>query len=133
MAELTVDIVTPGRTVYEGTASFIAATTMAGEVGIYPQHATLVTRLGTGQARITKSDGEKDVFAIRRGFLKVEGDRITLLVTDALGSDEVDADAVGEELNDSREALRHPDSDEAFETLLEQRSWCEARLAIAES
>jgi len=131
--ELTVEIVTPSRVVYEGAASFLAATSMAGEIGIYPQHATLVTRLGTGEARVSKPEGGTDTFAIRRGFLKVESDVVTILVTDALSGDEVDREAAAAELVETNAELRHPDSDEAFETLLERRAWCEARLALPEA
>ena len=130
MAELTVEIVTPGRIVYQGRAAFVAATSMSGEIGIFPRHAALVTRLGTGEARVTKPEGDRDELAIRRGFLKVENDRVTILVTDALRGAEVDREAVTAELVETKAALRHPESDEAFETLLERRAWCEARLRI---
>ncbi len=129
---LAVDIITPMGVIDEGHAGFVAATGAQGELGILPRHASLVSRLGTGQVRVHReglTSGKRDYYAIRGGILQVESDHLTLLVPQAVAGKDVDEDEVKTELASTVEALAHPESDEQFEELLDQRKWCEARLS----
>ena len=129
---LAVDIITPMGVIDQGRADFIAAMGANGELGILPGHASLVSRLGIGEVRVHRDafGGDKrDHYAIRGGILQVEQNHVTLLVPQAVAAKDVDVDEVKSALAETVEALAHPESDEQFEELLGERTWCEAKLS----
>jgi F-type H+-transporting ATPase subunit epsilon len=57
-----------------------------GQVGIYPGHAPMVTKLGIGEVRVSKgsgSDKSVDRFAIKQGYLEVSHNKVVVLSEDA--------------------------------------------------
>ncbi len=127
---LEVSVVSPARPLYEGTAEFVAAPALGGEVGIYPRHAELVSAMGIGLLRIQRGPKDFDKFAVRKGFLEVSGDHVTVLVGDAATAEEVDETAVQAELKQAIAALASPKSEAHFQELLDDRAWCQARLKL---
>ena len=130
MGALKVSVVSPARPLYEGEAIFVAAPALGGEVGIYSKHADLVSALGVGLLRIKRGKQDFDRFAVRKGFLEVSGDHVTVLVGDAATAEDVDEPAVQEELKLIIAALAAPKSEEHFQELLDQRAWCQVRLKL---
>lgn len=128
---LKVVVVSPARPLYRGEATFVAVAAHDGEIGIAPGHTDYVTILGTGPLRVETGEGDGVRFAIRGGFLKVGGGKVTVLVDRAVVASEVDAAAVRREMEEALDGLRHPRSDEEFERLLADRAWAQARLALA--
>ncbi|HSQ88824.1 hypothetical protein, partial [Romboutsia sp.] len=59
-SEFTVEIVTPDKTFYNGTAEMIIVRTTEGDRGILKNHRPLVTGLATGTLRIKKDGNYKD-------------------------------------------------------------------------
>lgn len=83
---LHVDIISPERPVYSGNALSITARAHDGEMGIYPGHAPLVTKLGIGEVRVTRgtlADKVVDRFAIKQGYLEVSNNHVVILSEDA--------------------------------------------------
>ena len=134
MAEsLTVSVVTPEGPLFSGEATFVAAPAWDGEIGILPRHAALIAALGTGDLRLhVVSEGAETVerFAVRGGFLQVLEDHVSLLVTQAVGTEGLDEEALATEHGEVLEELRHPKSDERYEELLDDRAWIETRQKI---
>ncbi|MBE7492239.1 MAG: ATP synthase F1 subunit epsilon [Planctomycetes bacterium] len=81
-ATLQVDIISPEKPVFAGTAKSLVARAHDGEVGILPGHAPMVTRLGIGEVRVT-TDGTTTRFAIRQGYLQVADNKVVVLSEDA--------------------------------------------------
>ena len=75
---LTVSVVSPERTLYEGQADSIVAPAFDGEVGILTQHAPMITLLGEGVLRLT-SGGSTQRFRVAGGFLEVADDRVRVV------------------------------------------------------
>ena len=131
---LEVDIITPAGVIDQGHAGFVAAMGAAGELGVLPGHASLVSRLGIGEVRVHRDTVGGDVcdyYAIKGGILQVEKDHVTFLVPQAVAAKDVDVDEVKAALATAIEALAHPENNERFEELLGERQWCEARLSAA--
>ncbi len=72
---LTVQVISPERVLFEGTASSVTAPAHDGEVGILPSHAPLMTLLGTGELRL--GGGER--FNVRGGFLQVADNTVRVV------------------------------------------------------
>jgi len=83
MAEmLQCEILTMGESLYSGTAKFVVATSVDGEVGVLPGHAPLVSALGAGSLRITDAAGKIERFRANGGFLHVFENRVTVLTSE---------------------------------------------------
>jgi F-type H+-transporting ATPase subunit epsilon len=81
---LTVSVVSPERTLYEGEAESIVAPAFDGQVGILTNHAPMLTLLGTGELRLTASGGDRK-FTVSGGFLEVADNRVRVVTERADG------------------------------------------------
>ena len=75
---LTVTLLSPERTLFEGEADLVVAPAWDGEVGILRGHAPMVVLLGTGELRVRRGDVEQR-FTVSGGFLQVVQDQVTVL------------------------------------------------------
>jgi len=66
---LKVSVVSPEATLYEGDATSVVAPAFDGEVGILPNHAPMITVLGTGTLRVEGNAPAK--FTVSGGFVQV--------------------------------------------------------------
>ena len=130
---LDVIVVSPARPVFEGTASYVSVPAIDGQIGILPGHAPIVAALGARFLRIGRDGGSATRFAVRGGFLKAGGTKVTVLVDSAVTKADADQAEAQQGLDETLEALRHPKTDEEFAELLEQRGWYEARIKLASS
>lgn len=76
--ELTVSVISPERTVYEGTADMVVAPAWDGEIGILRGHAPLVILLGEGELRV-QTGGAVQRFHVGGGFMQVAENVVTVL------------------------------------------------------
>jgi F-type H+-transporting ATPase subunit epsilon len=128
---LDVIVVSPAKPIFKGDAKFVTVEAWNGQLGIWPRHTAIVAALGTGLLRIGQDGGKVARFAVRGGFLKVGGSRVTILVDSAVAEGEADAGSAKKELDETLAALRHPKTDEEFTELLDRRQWCASRLRLA--
>jgi F-type H+-transporting ATPase subunit epsilon len=81
---LTVSVVSPERTLFEGEAQSIVAPAFDGELGILTNHAPMLTLLGTGTLRLRSPAGERS-FKVAGGFLEVSENRVRVVTEKAEG------------------------------------------------
>ena len=73
------DIVSAQEEIFSGEAKMLIASGIAGELGITPRHAPLITQLKAGPVRVLKEDGEEEFFFVSGGILEVQPHMITVL------------------------------------------------------
>lgn len=106
MAEMSVELVAVERRLWSGTATFVVAQTMEGEIGIMPGHERVLGQLVEGGVvSITTTDGEHVSAAVHGGFLSVTADSVSVLAESAELGEEIDVAA-------ARTALSEGDEDE---------------------
>lgn len=91
-----VDVVSAESLIFSGEAEFVALPGESGELGIYPSHTPLITRIRPGAVRIKKagSDDEEFVF-VAGGILEVQPNGVTVLADTAIrGADLDEAKAI---------------------------------------
>jgi F-type H+-transporting ATPase subunit epsilon len=81
---LTVSVVSPERTLYEGQAESIVAPAFDGQVGILTNHAPMLTLLGSGELRLSGGGAER-TFKVAGGFLEVADNRVRIVTERAEG------------------------------------------------
>jgi F-type H+-transporting ATPase subunit epsilon len=75
---LTVAVISPEKTVFQGTADMVVAPAWDGEVGVMRGHAPMLVLLGAGDVRV-KTGGAEQKFNIGGGFMQVVDDVVTIL------------------------------------------------------
>ncbi|PWH12263.1 MAG: F0F1 ATP synthase subunit epsilon [Anaerolineae bacterium] len=83
------EIVSQDRTVYEGDADIVILPGMAGEMGILPHHAPLLTTLKYGIVKV-RSKGEEQIFTVAGGVAEVQPEIVTILADAAENVEEID-------------------------------------------
>jgi F-type H+-transporting ATPase subunit epsilon len=83
------DIVTAERAVFSGEVDEVVAPGVAGQLGILPHHAPLMTILQAGEL-VVKKGGKDEIMAISGGFLEVRPDRVIILADAAERAEEID-------------------------------------------
>lgn len=81
---LTVELVSPTERVWSGEATFIAARTIEGDLGVLPNHSPLFGVLVDGEVRIKSVAGEEKSFTVHGGFISVANNRVSIL-TESVG------------------------------------------------
>jgi F-type H+-transporting ATPase subunit epsilon len=90
-ATMHVDIVSAEEAIYSGEAEFLAAPAQMGEVGIYPRHAPLITRIKPGAVRMKiPNQQEEELVFVSGGLLEVQPDVVTILADTAVRGDDLD-------------------------------------------
>ncbi len=85
------EIVSQDRTVFEGEADIVILPGSAGEMGILPNHAPLITTLNYGVIRVRRH-GEEQVFTVAGGIAEVQPDIVTVLADAAENVEEIDVE-----------------------------------------
>ena len=130
---LKISLVTPEGSLFEDVAGFVAVPGYDGEIGILPHHTALIARLGIGPLRIVEGNLGGEValrFAVRGGFLQVLEGKVLILAAEAVKPEDIVEASLSEERDEILEALKNPESDEAYTGLLERRRWLETREGV---
>ena len=133
---LLAEVVTPDGILYANEVEMVVVTTTAGELGILPMHAPLITTLAPGEARLKfgPNPGDWEWFAIGGGFLQVREDRAVIISKRAIavsGIDAARAEAARDRL--AAELAELPAEAEEERAIAEMdRAWYELQLKQAE-
>lgn len=83
------EVVSQDRMVWEGDADIVVVPGEAGEMGILPNHAPLLSTLKFGILKVRSKD-EEELFTIAGGVIEVQPDLITVLADSAENVAEID-------------------------------------------
>jgi len=89
-ATIQVDVVSAEASIFSVEAVFVVLQGEAGELGIYPRHAPLITRIKSGAVRIQKPGGEEELIFVAGGILEVQPKVITVLADTAIRGHDLD-------------------------------------------
>jgi F-type H+-transporting ATPase subunit epsilon len=105
---LHVDVVSAEASIYSGEATFVALPGESGELGIYPRHTPLITRIKPGSVRIQPAGGgEEELIFVQGGILEVQPGVVTVLADTAIRGRDLDEAKALEALKQAEEAKRH--------------------------
>ena len=86
-----VDVVSAEASIFEGQAEFVALPGESGELGIYPQHTPLITRIRPGAVRIkVAGQADEEFVFVAGGILEVQPNRVTVLADTAIRGQDLD-------------------------------------------
>ena len=106
-----VDVVSAEEEIFAGEAEFVALPGEAGELGIYPQHTPLITRIRPGAVRIkVPGQADEEFVFVAGGILEVQPNGVTVLADTAIRGHDLDEAKAAEAKKQAEEALANKES-----------------------
>jgi F-type H+-transporting ATPase subunit epsilon len=84
------DIVSAHEEIFSGEVAMVFATGIAGELGISPRHAPLITQLKPGPVRTLDSAGEEQFYFVSGGIIEVQPHVVTVMADTAMRGEDLD-------------------------------------------
>src|SRR5258706_14304411 len=104
---LHIDVVSAEESIYSGEAEFVVLPGEAGELGIYPQHTPLITRIKPGSVRIKPAGGgAEELVFVAGGILEVQPKMVTVLADTAIRGRDLHEAKATDALKAAEEARR---------------------------
>jgi len=107
MANLQVDVVSAQEAIFAGEAKFVVLPGEAGELGILPGHAPLISRIRSGTVKIVRPDNSEEHVFVVGGILEVQPGSVMVLADTAIRGDDLDEARAVEARKKAEEALRN--------------------------
>ena len=127
--QLHVDIVSAEQEIFSGEADMIIAPGEAGELGILPEHAPLLTRIKPGTVRIQQGGQDTEVIYVSGGMMEVQPDRVTVLADTSIRAHDLDEAKALEAERQAKDALTNRTG--ALEVAKAQAELAEAAAQLA--
>ncbi len=108
--KLSLEVVTPFRTVLNEDVDSVTLPGIEGELGILPEHVPLLTILDTGIMSYVNGSGSTQAIAVHWGYAQVDGNNVRVLAELAETADEIDLPRAQEAEKKAEELLQSGDS-----------------------
>ena len=106
MNTLQVNVDSAEESIYSGRARFVALPGESGELGIYPRHTPLITRIKPGTVRIQDENGDEQLIFVAGGILEVQPNVVTVLSDTAIRGKDLDESKALAAQKEAEEALK---------------------------
>ncbi|HYD61801.1 MAG TPA: F0F1 ATP synthase subunit epsilon [Noviherbaspirillum sp.] len=128
-----VDVVSAEEEIFAGEAEFVALPGEAGELGIYPQHTPLITRIRPGAVRIkVPGQADEEFVFVAGGILEVQPNVVTVLADTAIRGHDLDEAKAAEAKKLAEEALANRGSEIDYAKAQAELAAAVAQLAAIE-
>jgi F-type H+-transporting ATPase subunit epsilon len=125
-----VDVVSAEESIFSGEAEFVVLPGEVGELGIYPQHTPLITRIKPGAVRIRPAGGgEENLIFVSGGILEVQPSMVTVLADTAIRGHDLDEAKALEAQKRAEEAMGNAKDKQEIATVEAEFSMLAAQLA----
>jgi F-type H+-transporting ATPase subunit epsilon len=108
---LNLEIVTPTAVVYSKDVHMVTLPAVDGQIGVYPQHVPLLTRVVPGEI-IVRVDGHEEYLAVGGGLVEITDDHIAIVTDMAVAAKDIDEAKAEEARQRAAARLRDKISDE---------------------
>ena len=124
-----VELVSPEDISYSGEAEMVIARTVeGGDIAFQPGHVPFIGVLSVWSVEVIRPAGERDVFAVHRGFVQVAGTKVSILSDVSETADEIDIERAKEARVSAKELIQSNSEDQEAIASLERS---EVRLRVA--
>ena len=124
------EIVSAERSLFSGEANFVVVPGVDGELGIFPNHTPLLTKIKPGTLKFhAKDEPEETLFFVAGGFLEVQPTVVTVLADTVIRGEEIDQARAEELKKKAEEAIsKAPEDKIALATAQAELSYAMAEL-----
>ena len=125
-----VDVVSAESMIFSGEAEFVALPGESGELGIYPMHTPLITRIRPGAVRIKVAGKSEEEFVfVAGGILEVQPNGVTVLADTAIRGSDLDEAKALEAKKKAEESMVNRESKIDYATAQAELATAIAQLA----
>lgn len=104
MSIIHVDVVSAEESIFSGEAAFVVLPGEAGELGVYPRHVPLISRIKAGLVRIRMMDGTQENVFVAGGIIEIQPQAVTVLADTAIRGRDLDEAKAVEALKRAEES-----------------------------
>ena len=124
------EIVSAERSLFSGEANFVVVPGVDGELGIFPNHTPLLTKIKPGTLKFhAKDESEETLFFVAGGFLEVQPTVVTVLADTVIRGEEIDQARAEEARRIAEDAIsKAPEDKIALATAQAELSYAMAEL-----
>ena len=123
-----VELVSPESISYSGEAEMVIARTVeGGDIAFQPGHVPFIGVLSVWSVEVIRPDGQRDVFAVHRGFVQVAGTKVSILSDVSEAAEEIDIERAQEARSAAQELISSGSENEETLASLERS---EVRLRV---
>ena len=128
------EIVSAERSLFSGEANFVVVPGVDGELGIFPNHTPLLTKIKPGTLKFhAKDESEETLFFVAGGFLEVQPAVVTVLADTVVRGEEIDQARAEELRRNAEEAIsKAPEDKIALATAQAELSYAMAELRTSQ-
>jgi F-type H+-transporting ATPase subunit epsilon len=113
---LKLQIVTPAAVTYSEDVYMVTLPAVDGQIGVFPHHIPLMTRIEPGEITVRRNDGD-DFIAVGGGLVEITGDSVSIVTDMAVAAKDIDAAKAEEARQRALARLRDKVSDEEVATV----------------
>ena len=125
-----VDVVSAEQQIFSGLAEFVVLPGEVGELGVYPRHTPLITRIKPGTVRIrVPGQADEELIFVAGGILEVQPNMVTVLADTAIRGQDLDEAKALEAQHRAEEARRNAQSAQEIATVESELAMVAAQLA----
>ncbi|HUS05974.1 MAG TPA: F0F1 ATP synthase subunit epsilon [Bryobacteraceae bacterium] len=125
------EVATPERLVIREQVTEAEIPAKDGAIGVLPEHAPLMSELGTGALHYSVSGGARQVLMVSGGWVEVLNNHVRVLADRAEKSNEIDVARAEAALQRANERLAGPVGDLDVASTLEAMKRAQARIEAA--
>jgi F-type H+-transporting ATPase subunit epsilon len=108
---LHLDIVTMEKQIFSDVVETLVASGEMGDLGIFPGHAPLLTRLVPGEIYVRRPGGVEELYYVSGGILEVQPYVVTVLADEVLRADDLDEAAAMKAKEHAKELINNRNTD----------------------
>jgi F-type H+-transporting ATPase subunit epsilon len=127
---LTVRVIAPDKTVWDGTADEVILPSTTGQLGILTGHASLLTALDTAVMRVKSGKDKWTPIALMGGFAEVDNNEVTVLVNGAELGESINKEQAQKELNEAEQKVATAQSGTRQEQIQATQAFKRARARL---
>jgi F-type H+-transporting ATPase subunit epsilon len=107
-----VDVVSAEESIFSGLAEVVIVPGVSGELGIYPRHSPLLTRIKPGSVRLKlPNEDVETLIYVSGGMLEVQPNIVTILADTAIRGADLDESRAIEAKRAAEEAMKNRTGD----------------------
>ncbi|MGM0525952.1 MAG: F0F1 ATP synthase subunit epsilon [Pseudomonadota bacterium] len=127
---LDLNVVSAEDKLFSGAVQTVQVSGSEGELGIYPGHAPLLTKIKPGMVRFVSEAGEEEFMYVAGGVLEVQPGQVIVLADVAVRGDDLDEQQAEQARKRAEEAIADQNSDVTYAEAIAELSRALAQLEV---
>ncbi len=103
------EVVSAHEKMFSGNILFVVAPGEDGELGIFPNHTPLITRIKPGELRYKNSENIEEVMVVAGGILEIQPNLVTVLADTAIRAKDIDEERANESKENAERIISEND------------------------